>query len=528
MVLDRYFKAKTRLKAALPALRALRGRAKGAAGASAIECVSTVEQLREVFRVAVFGATGSGKSLLLDVLKEVSEGRLRLDKFSVGQKEAIPVQLLKAIEQSDVVIAVLDAVDPWNSSAWNAIAAVPDVHRHKLLIVLSRSDLRSEAELQPVLNHFKEQINERFSPAQTTRIVSVSARLAQLSGQETVDKENLRQQSGINLLIVALDSTFVTATGCLEPLKLAIDSGRQAIEALRAEMGAVAVEVEETATICKGVEQLGESLLEQTPRHLNSVLTNLDRGIMDVVVSAEDLLKEEPLKGKVSEHAEAIHDLVTGGIGKAIERGLVEAADRMEAHLEKSWTKIGRHLQDLHGEAFRSKDLKAIAWKKRRSEFLKAARNRLEPAQVAGGLRQKVREQLKRRVTAKRCRELLNSLLLGAFFSAIMFQQWVVTGVFAVCLFFPRIAYRQWKKSWRKSSARALWDALDPHREKIESTAATALKQDTTGYAEEFRARVKGLANQAERFRAKKQPVLTDFSEAEAAIDDATALLSGE
>lgn len=522
MVLDRYFKAKSRLKAALPALRSVRARAKGNAGQSVAECVATVEKLREVFRVGVFGVPGSGKTALAEAVKVEAGGRLRVDEFLVTKEGRVPDKG----GQCDVLLGVLDAADPWNADLWNALKQIEADQREKLLLVIQRSDLRTEFELQPVLAHVIEKVKELLETNQP--VILFSAKKLQLASSEPPDGDSFYQSCGMNQLSAALESTLYASTQCLDAVRGAVSAGSKAIDELRAEMGAVAIDVEEMAAMSKGIEQLGESFIERVPSKLSSLLSTIDRGVMDVILRAEVELLSEAAKGNSEERANEIQKTVTTGTADAVEELLQATATRTEEFLDQSWAHIGRHLEELQGDAFRAKDLKAGSWSKRRKVFLEAGRNRLTLVQKGITVEEPARIQLSRPAAARRNFTLsIIALVVAGAVAAGGFQQWVIAGVCGIALLIPIIIFYRWKKSWKASSVRALWDELDPHREKLESATASVFSEDTTAYTDEFHSRVQRLAAQVGRYRNKKEPALSDFTQMAAALDEARALLSG-
>ena len=226
MVLDRYFTVKTRLKAALPALRSMRSRAKGDAIQSTAQCLAAIEQIREVFRVAVVGGVGSGKSSFVDVVKLEIDGRIRLDAVDITGKSESSILTRPPLDQTDAIVCVIDASEPWATELWDFVRMVPRELYEKLLIVVLRSDLRSEVELQPVIVHIDEQLfhctGRRFV------VVPFSAKLARLANGGGLDREELRSRSGIDRLSDALGSVLAASTGCLEALRQAVSSGADA------------------------------------------------------------------------------------------------------------------------------------------------------------------------------------------------------------------------------------------------------------------------------------------------------------
>ena len=526
MVLDRYFTAKTGLKAALPALRSVRSRAKGDAAHSTAKCVSTIEQLREVFRVAVVGGAGSGKSELIDAVKLEVDGRLRFDAVTLSKTE--PTLLSRPpLDQTDAILCVIDASEPWVPEPWEFVRGIPAELCRKLLFVVQRSDLRSDAELQPILLHIGYQLAK--STGHRFAVVPFSAKLAQLAHGAGLDREGLRKRSGIVDVSSALDSVLSESTGCFDSLQQAISSGASAIDALRTEMGAVALEVQDSDAIYKGVQQLGESLLEQIPARLSSVLTTVDRDIMESVVSAEQRLLAKRGNEKIADTAAAIQSALKSGVSTAVEHSLIDAANRIEGNLEKAWEHIGRHLRENHGEAVRSKDLKGVTWAKQRRPFLDASAEQLQSHEDALHVENEIAAQLARPGRARRRTVVAASVLaMAGAVAAFLFPPWmeIIAGTSAVALLIPVIVYFRWKKAWRQSSPRSLWDALDPHREQIQQSMATVLNKNLDIYTDEFRERVKQLATQAERSRNKKEPVLSDFGQVEQAISEAAQLLA--
>jgi hypothetical protein len=528
MVLDRYFTAKTRLKAALPALRSMRSRAKGDAVQSTAHYLAAIEQFREVFRVAVAGGVGSGKSSFVDFVKSETDGRIRLDAVDITGKSESSMLTKPPLDQTDAIVCVIDATEPWAAEPWDFVRMVPRELYEKLLIVLLRSDLRSEVELQPVIVH----IGEQLFQCTGRRFVAVpfSAKLARLANGGGLDSEGLRARSGIDRLSEALGSVLAASTGCLNSLRQAVSTGAAAVAALRKEMGEVALDVQESDAVYRGIEQLGESMLEQIPPRLSQVLTTVDRDIMECVVSAEQQLLAKSGTVSVADRAAAIQAGLKSGVSTAVERALIDAANRIEASLEKSWDHIGRHLRENHGEAVRDKDLKQATWSKARRPFLDASAEQLQAQEDALRVESDIAVQLKRPARARRnaVAAVVGLVVIGAVV-AYLFLQWipVVAGACVAAILIVAILYFRWKRAWRESSPRILWDALDPHREQIQQTMANVLNKNLPIYADEFRSRVKQLATEAERLRNTKEPVLSDFGQVEQAITEAGKMLAG-
>ena len=230
------------------------------------------------------------------------------------------------------------------------------------------------------------------------------------------------------------------------------------------------------------------------------------------------------------DRAAAIQAGLKSGVSTAIERALIDAANRIEASLEKSWAHIGRHLRENHGEAVRPKDLKQAPWAKPRRPFLDASAEQLQSQEDALRVESDIAVQLQRPARAR-----LNAVAIGVGLMVIgavgayFFQQSIpiVAGASVAAILIVAILYFRWKRAWREASPRILWDALDPHREQIQQTMASVLNKNLPIYADEFRSRVKQLATQAERLRDKKEPVLSDFGQVEQAITEAGKMLAG-
>ena len=294
-------------------------------------------------------------------------------------------------------------------------------------------------------------------------------------------------------------------------------------------MGEVALEVQESDTVYRGIEQLGENMLEQIPPRLSPVLTTVDRDIMGCVVSAEQQLLTKPGIKSVVDRAAAIQAGLKSGVSTAVERALIDAANRIEASLEKSLDHIGRHLRESHGEAVRVKDLKQATWAKPRRQFLDASAEQLQSQEDALRVESEIAAQLRRPARAGR-NAVATAVVLMVIGAAVAyhFRQWipVVAGACVSVILIVAILYFRWKRAWRDSSPRILWDALDPHRKQIQQTMANVLNKNLPIYADEFRRRMKQLAGQAERLRNKKEPVLSDFGQVDRAIAEAGKMLA--
>ena len=229
-MLDRYFIIKARLKAALPALRSMRSRAKGDAVQATAQCLAAIEQIREVFRVAVVGAVGSGKSTFVDVVKLETDGRIRLDAVAISGKSECSMLIKPPLDQTDAIVCVIDASEPWAAVPWHFVRMVPRELYAKLLFVVLRSDLRSEVELQPVIVHIDEQLFQ--CTGQRFVVVPCSAKLARLANGGGLDSAGLRAQSRIDRLSDALGSVVAASTGCFDSLRQAVAAGAAAVTAL--------------------------------------------------------------------------------------------------------------------------------------------------------------------------------------------------------------------------------------------------------------------------------------------------------
>ena len=526
MVLDRYFVAKTRLKEALPALRAVNGRAAANSGEGLERCISGIEKLREGFRVVVVGASGSGKSTLVRRLKaEISE-----ESLSLGAIEPAGIEMGGAfgaeLDQADAVICVLDAVEPWCRKTWGVLSKLPNAAMEKALIVVARCDMRSSGELAPILKHIDEELRQRTGETRT--VVPVSARLAELARGDCADGERLRANSGMSSLVQALGVTLAMSTDCLGDVESAADAGGSALRELQAKLNELSVDSGEPSLIRNEIQHLSESLIAQTASRLSPVINSVDGDIMAVVVSGEEELMddfERVREGKAESLAVSLQLNLHQGVRDATENAFEEAASRVEGHLDKSWDRLLGHVKEQAGGVPLEEGGDENSWAKQRREFIDAGRERVADGREPIDIADDVADQLRRPAAVQRQAFIWGALILAGAAVACYFQQWIVAGVCGVCSVVPWLFFRHWLRNWRKEAARRLWDALDSHRARIEQVMAEVVQRDAEIYFDEFRSRISRVVQQAENIQRKNVPGVPEFEKAEIALAEVGELL---
>ena len=524
MVLDSYFVAKSRLKPALETLQELHAGANGGAMPDLDHSVVAIEGLPEAFCVVVAGVPGSGRSALVDVLQaEVGDG-LQLDEVAVQGAESVKSHR-PALDSADAVICVLDSVEPWCSTIWAYLKALPDSMPEKLLIAVQRSDLRPDTEQASVLQHMSEELR-RLGVACT--VVSVSAHLAKRAHRNGAVDDKMRAQCGIDHLCDVLGRTLAISTECFGVLKRCTDAGTADVEALRAKVDEVADEMEDFHGVRGGITQLSESLLAQTDGKLSAVIAKLDRSIQDAIGLAENELWEVPARLGKGEAGAFVTKLQVGlrkRIANANIRAIEEAASLLEAHMDACWSQVGVYLNDHHRAVFKSEELAKVEWPELRRAFLAAAAARTAPSRKAFQLEEEVSGELSRPAANWRIALCVAMLVTAGGAVALIYQQWIIAGICMVTVVIPFMVYARWRKAWRESLIRSCNETLESHRKRMRKAMSDVIELDADVYLAEFRAQAAQVADRAERIGKNSAPLLTKYSEVETAIADVRALL---
>jgi small GTP-binding protein len=106
---------------------------------------------------------------------------------------------LRFLPRADLVLFVISAANPWSASAWNLLAKIHRDWMKKTVIVLQQADIRSQEEMEPIIEHIH-LVSQRYF-GRTFGVFPISGKTAlkaRLGG--ALDAPSLLQNSGINHL----------------------------------------------------------------------------------------------------------------------------------------------------------------------------------------------------------------------------------------------------------------------------------------------------------------------------------------
>jgi len=239
MIGQEYFDVRSRLGNALYALSTLSAEAGGDADHGTV-LQNLVSSLKDPFVFVITGEVNVGKSTFLNALFGADFSRTGVipttDKilfFKHGdvvrhvpvsrtlEEVYVPADFLKDfhivdtpgtnsiesqhqeitekfVPMADLVIFVFSAMNPWGASAWQFL---DKVHKHwmrNVIFVLQQCDLRSQGEIDVILQYMRQLCQQRYQ--REFPIYPVSAKKAYLARSSGIDRERLLADSGFENL----------------------------------------------------------------------------------------------------------------------------------------------------------------------------------------------------------------------------------------------------------------------------------------------------------------------------------------
>jgi GTPase Era involved in 16S rRNA processing len=172
---------------------------------------------------------------------------------------------------SDLVVFVINAMNPWGGSAWQFL---DNVHRHwmrNVLFVLQQSDLRTPEEMNVIIDYMKQLLRQRHG--RDFPIFPVSAKKAYLARSSGIDRETLMRESGFIPLEAHITEVVERNTSRIQKLLGAIQLARKILASMHDRISAHATQAQRAAEVVREMNIERELQIDRT---FKKILPGLD------------------------------------------------------------------------------------------------------------------------------------------------------------------------------------------------------------------------------------------------------------
>ena len=483
MVLDRYFTAREKLRATLPAAKAVRPVLDAQQAPALNRAISAISRLPKSFRVVVIGAQGAGKHELVTAWEKHANAaeRIEWEMITLTDDEpghSRPASRRTCIERAHAALVLIDAVNPWEQRPFDFLAKLPPSWLKKVIVAVSHSELRERQELTPLCRHIAVEL--RTATGNRLDPIAVSARLAgEGSG------------SGLDRLGQAITRAVQIQSACERKLAKAVSLANTALEHIATTTLPPNGDAPPSGLDRLDLDRAIDSHEADTKSRLHAVAGKIDAAFMDAFVDLEKAVGEDCVLRSLASQGERFQNRVR----EAVIATLEAAAGTIEENLNALWRDL-ISLEKSEGTSEEPANDELPDWSEPRRAFVKASAKSAVSAVQSIELKEVFQCIVGRRRAFLR-RTLLAAILISVVLAAALWklvpEDFTPVAIGSGCALVwlgSGALYIRGRRRWKTASRQILWDYLDEQRDLLQQTVSHELEEHPRVYYSHLRIRL--------------------------------------
>lgn len=245
---------------------------------------------------------------------------------------------------ADLVLFVFSVTNPWAASAWDFLALIQKKWLKKVAFIVQQSDLRSQEEVDRIVNHLRQTSLQKIGIE--CPVFAVSAKLALESVRGTADPDKW-QSSHFPDLERHINESVITNDGRREQLRsiqtTALVVLKQQAERVRNSLGIIEQDFAKLTELKAVLAQRKEQSLRQVGGFLRAVEQACDKCRM----RGEEILRERlTLMGTLKlmvhrgEWQQDFQKRIEADLHEAVQRELEKGLELLEGDLKSLWQSL--------------------------------------------------------------------------------------------------------------------------------------------------------------------------------------------
>ncbi|NNE94119.1 MAG: GTP-binding protein [Verrucomicrobiales bacterium] len=254
------------------------------------------------------------------------------------------------LPMADLVLFVFSVTNPWGATTWDLLDRIHHQWKKKVVFVLQQCDLRTEEEVNAILEHLQRTAHHRFGQHFPT--FSVSAKQAFLAKTSGHDKEALWGASHVEALEQYISSVVESSETRLTKLISTWRAACYVLGEVKEKLGAAAEIIRADTELLSGLEAASKIQLGRTLTICEPLFEAFDQSFMAAGLQAEPFLESEfkilATLTPGAKTSEQIEDLVFATTMKAVRRSVGVGANAVQEDVQQLWERVS----DEMAEAF--------------------------------------------------------------------------------------------------------------------------------------------------------------------------------
>ncbi len=553
-----YFKTRSKLGSAVYSLTKL-GEQSGVNPARLAVLQNLMANLKDPFLFVVVGEVNAGKSTVLNALfgsEFCSAGVLpttdRIAFFKYGKEahefEASdslleiyrPEEFLKDfnivdtpgtnsiaaghqritehfLPMADLVLFVFSVTNPWGASAWDLLDRIHHQWKKKVVFVLQQCDLRTEEEVNAILEHLQKTAAHRFGQHFPT--FAISAKKALMARTSGLQNEELWRSSNFAPLERFTSDMVESSETRLTKLINAWRGACYVLGELKEKLATASEIIRADNELLSGLEHAANYQEKRTQAKFEPLFEAFDKSYMAAGLQAEPLLESRfriissllP-PGKTPEEIEG---LVFATTMKAVRRNIADGAAAVEDDVRMLWERVAQEMQEHFNLQLSVGETGVPDWTASRQRIQETVQNR-----TSEGLKHlRLKEDLGRAL-GRRTRLLWTfltisgiSLVAGALLAWQQIAPWhlVAFGIAGLSMLLLAVLGNR-----SVNKIRTLFtDRMEARRETLQMSQREAFREGVTAFYREFVRLFEPLRTVCQEHREKYEPQLQSIDNLE-------------
>ncbi len=432
------------------------------------------------------------------------------------------------LPMADLAIFVFSVTNPWGASTWDFLDRIHHQWKKKIIFVLQQCDLRTDEEVEAILEHLQKTAHHRFGQHFPT--FAVSAKQAFLAKSSETGNSELSEDSQIAGLERYISGVVESSEPRLVKLIHAWRAACFVLGEIKENLGAASEIIRADDELLSELEPASKVQQERTLKKCEPLFEAFDQSFMAAGLQAEPLLDAE---FKVTsallpqrKSAEEIEGLIFATTMKAVRRSVGAGSNAVMEDVQHLWERVSEEMQQHFNLELSVGENGTPDWTPSHARI----QERVEEATAASLRELNLKDELSR-LFARRSRSIwgfifsaILAALGGVILSMVEITPWnaLAFGLSAILLILGIVVGGQSVKRARAFYARV----IEEHREKVAEAQRSAFANATREFYEDFVNLFEPLRKVCREHRSKYEPQLVAIKKTEKALAELEQILS--
>lgn len=252
------------------------------------------------------------------------------------------------LPMADLVMFVFSVTNPWGASAWDLLDRIHHQWKKKIVFVLQQCDLRTDEEVNAILEHLQKTAAHRFGQYFPT--FAISAKQALMSRTSGLQNEELWAKSNFAPMEQFISDVVESSETRLTKLVNAWRGACYVLGEVKGKLATANEIIRADNELLSGLEQAAEAQEKRTQGKFEPLFEAFDKSYMAAGLQAEPLLESRfRVFASLMPHGktpEEIEGLIFATTMKAVRRNIADGADAVQDDVSMLWERIAAEMKE--------------------------------------------------------------------------------------------------------------------------------------------------------------------------------------